>query len=158
MPLASLILSTAFSSVVSRPERFTKQNEGLRLFAYRDTRGILTVGYGHRVLRGEARTMTIDDAKRTFRRDYGRARLAVAAITTMHDIKPPPLVEVVLVDMAYNLGGSGLSGFHRMLAALAKRDYKTATTELRQSRYALQCPARVDRLCALLLRAGERDS
>jgi GH24 family phage-related lysozyme (muramidase) len=99
--------------------------------------------------------MNLADADRCFQRDYAEARVAVARLTTG---QLPRLVEVVLVDMAFNLGERGLSRFKLLLAAIARRDYKTAATELWLSHYALQCPHRVERLCALLNRAAEKES
>lgn len=59
---------------------------------------------------------------------------------------PGPLRAVI--DVAYNAGLDGLLGFHKMLAALQRGDYVTASTEVVNSTLA---PGRAKRLAALIL-------
>ena len=52
----------------------------------------------------------------------------------------------VLVNMAYNMGWGGLSGFQHALAALERHDYDTAADEFEDSLWAKQVPNRASRL------------
>ncbi len=54
----------------------------------------------------------------------------------------------VVIDLAYNAGINGLLGFHKMLAAMQRGDYVTASREVINSKLA---PGRAKRLAALLL-------
>ena len=57
-------------------------------------------------------------------------------------IQLPETVQEVLVEMAYQMGVSGLLKFKKMWAALAERDYETAAKEALDSRWAKQTPNR----------------
>jgi lysozyme len=58
--------------------------------------------------------------------------------------------DLVLFDMAYQMGVSGLLKFEKMLAAVARADYETAADELLDSNYARQTPERANRNAELL--------
>lgn len=85
-----------------------KEFEGLRLKAYRDTGGVLTVGYGHTSAAGDPRVttgliITEDEADAILRRDVAGAERDVAALVTV------PLNEnqfSALVSFVFNLGRS----------------------------------------------------
>ena len=53
-------------------------------------------------------------------------------------VEQPPAVRILLTDMAFNIGGNGLSKFKKMLAALKAKDYKAAAYELKDSKYYTQ--------------------
>jgi len=135
-------------SVNSVARRLIKAHEGLRLTPYRCTEGYLTIGYGRNlettgISRGEAEAMLdsdIDEAHRSlsfldFWSDLNDARKAA------------------LIDMAFNLGITGLMTFKKMLAALERKDYDAASSEILDSRYAIQVGARAIRI-ATIIRSG----
>jgi lysozyme len=54
----------------------------------------------------------------------------------------------VLIEMCFNLGLNGLLGFRNMIAAINKKDYASATIEMRGSRWASQIgSSRLENLC-----------
>ncbi len=53
--------------------------------------------------------------------------------------------QTIIISMAYQLGMHGLSKFKRMIAALEKGDFKTASIEALDSRWAVQTPHRAKR-------------
>ena len=59
-------------------------------------------------------------------------------------------VDLVLLDMSYQMGVSGLLGFKKMLAAIEAGDYQLAADELLDSSYAQQTPNRANRNAELL--------
>jgi len=61
--------------------------------------------------------------------------------------------QVAIVDMAYQMGISGLLGFAGMISAISEGDYHKASEEMLDSRYAKQTPARAHRN-AEIMRAG----
>jgi len=59
-------------------------------------------------------------------------------------------VQRALVQMAYQLGVSGLLGFKLMLAALERGDRETAAENALDSTWHTQTPARAERVAALI--------
>lgn len=59
--------------------------------------------------------------------------------------KQPYNVREVLFDMTYQLGRTGLLQFKKMLQAIEDKDYKLASKELMDSKYAKQTPNRAKR-------------
>lgn len=115
-----------------------KRHEGLRLAAYLDGGGALTVGYGHNCrarpvegvsLPGDRISRELADS--LFREDFRLAEAqAVSAMPWLENMSWPR--RAVLVNMTFNMGlggagsGRGVLGFRRMLAALRRGDYGAA--------------------------------
>lgn len=119
-----------------------QRDEGLMLFPYRDSRGLLTIGYGRCI---EKVGISKEEAEFLLENDIATARRAVLA----HIPMASALDEVrfgVLVQMAFNLGIMGLLQFHRMLAALAREDWADTAREMLDSRWAQQVGDRAVRL------------
>ena len=120
--------------------------EGFRARPYRDTRGVLTIGYGTNLSEGLTRPESLF---------LLRSRLERNGECLADKWKPwrlaGPRTRDVLADMAYQLGCVGVLEFKKMLAALARRDFTTAAREMMDSRYARQVPARAGHLEAILL-------
>lgn len=58
------------------------------------------------------------------------------AVSAVKDLSShPEEVQLVIIDMAYNLGGPRLSNFTKMIDALNKRDYQRAAEEMKNSRW-----------------------
>ncbi len=57
-----------------------------------------------------------------------------------------PIRQAVIIDMAYNLGVSGLLDFHKMIAAISKNYYTIAAAEIMDSKAAHELPNRYTRL------------
>ncbi len=62
-----------------------------------------------------------------------------------------PVRRAVLIDMAYEIGGSGLSQFHDMLEAVRAGNWDQAGAELRDSKLYSQVPHREDENIQCLL-------
>ena len=125
----------------------TKQHEGLRLKPYRDSVGVLTIGYGRNL---EDVGITREEAERMLERDLAGAYQAVAAWEWFADLSPAR--QQVLVEMAYNLGLRRLMGFGQMLAACKSGRYQDAADEMLQSRWAGQVGARARTLAETMRR------
>lgn len=128
------------------------EEEGLRLTPYRDSVGVLTIGYGTNITR-------IDDAEATFLLQH-RVRLATDDlqrafpwVSGLDDVRAG-----VLLDMTYNMGIQRLAGFTKMLSACAAGDYATASREMLSSLWAHQVGPRADRLAAIMLTGKEIDT
>jgi lysozyme len=57
-----------------------------------------------------------------------------------------PVVQVILLEMAYQMGCRGVGKFDNMWNALEVGDYRVAADEMLDSRWARQTPARANRL------------
>lgn len=125
-----------------------KTEEGFRATAYRDTAGHLTIGYGFNVDAGISQYAALE-----------LLTAQAAEVTEMlagfwwakglDDIRLS-----VLVDLAFNLGPSGLLHFPKMLTAIGTKDWQAAHDELLNSDAARQLPARYQAL-AVILYTGE---
>ncbi len=121
-----------------------KQDEGLRLEAYQDTRGNWTIGYGHTPAT-EGEVWDLQRAEDQLIMDLDQAA---------DDLdKALPWAEgmgvvrwSVLVNMAFNMGLSRLEEFHMALAAMQSGDYETAAAQMLNSLWASQVGERAMRL------------
>lgn len=82
-----------------------REFEGLRLKAYRDTGGVLTIGYGHTSGVKAGQEITREDAERLLRGDVLQAEQVVARHVDAGQLQSLPQGAYdALVDMAFNLG------------------------------------------------------
>ena len=143
-----------------------KREEGLRLEAYRDSEGVLTIGYGYNL------EVAMDDEERAYLNGHDPAdgvtqeqaewllrHRAERAIADFQRRWPPyadqPLtVRVALADMAYELGSVGLAGFHTMLRLLEQGDYTAAADDALQTLWAREVPNRARRVTDLFRSAA----
>ena len=127
-------------------EKDLRKDEGLRLKAYKDTVGVWTCGYGATgsdVKEGvvwtqeQADLRLLEDMKRAIK----DARSFFEGFNQLD-----PVRKTVIVNMAFNLGLTRLSGFKNFKAALVAKDYNTAALEMRSSKWATQVKQRATRL------------
>ena len=125
-----------------------KENEGLRLNAYTCSEGKITIGYGRNL---EGRGITQEEADYLFENDIERLTDSLMWCDMIQDT---PEVNIVLFDMAYQMGFAGLMKFKNMLAAIKVQDYNLAAHELLDSKYARQTPERAQRNADILRGLG----
>ncbi|RUR48814.1 lysozyme [Vreelandella populi] len=102
-----------------------KAHEGLRLNAYQDVVGVLTIGYGHTGTVKPGMTITKQEAEDILRRDVASFEKAV------NDLVTAPLNQNqfdALVSFAFNLGRGALQR-STLLRKLNARDYDGAAAE-----------------------------
>jgi lysozyme len=150
-------------------------HEGLRLFVYKDNDGSDTVGFGFHLDRltpaEKARLIASHGSMEAVYQNgitYAEACLLTsdvvdelttwAAKTFPWFLKLSETRQAVIIDMAYELGEgrpgrSGLLGFQKFLAAMARSDYSSAVAEMKNSAWANQVPGR-EQNDAKLLAAG----
>ena len=122
-----------------------KQHEGCRLRPYEDSLGVLTVGYG-RNLRDVP--FTEAEVELMFETDFERAKRAAQAFFIYELLDDPR--KGVLIELCFQLGPRGVSGFKNMLKAMERKDWHRAAEELLDSRYATQVPNRAKALADIL--------
>lgn len=140
-------------SLVDKIAAQLRRDEGLKLTAYRDTRGFLTIGYGRLIDSRKGGGITAEEALHLLSNDIAlRQRLILHHLpwsATLDEAR-----QGVLLNMAFQLGVPGLLRFKRMLRACADQHFADAAEEMRQSEWAKQTPQRCRRL-ATQMETGE---
>lgn len=119
---------------------YTGNHEGLSLKAYLDSVGKWTIGIGRNlddvgISKEEAEMLFVNDVRRTL------SDLA-SVFTDTEFNKYPDNVQLVLIDMMFQLGLTRFCTFKKMIAKVKALDFKGAADEILDSRYASQVPAR----------------
>jgi lysozyme len=126
-----------------------KSDEGWRPFAYQDTLGYWTIGYGFKVDNRGNDGLPME---------IGSIWLAQAAEQHWNDlvkalpwvIYQPEDVQRALANMVYQLGLSGVLGFSLMLKSLERGDREAAAVNALSSLWAKQTPERAKRVADLI--------
>ncbi len=126
-------------------------DEGRRHVAYLDTLGVWTIGVGHVAPDvHEGVIWTDEQIDAAFAADIGETILGVESrlpwVVKLDDARLG-----ALMNMAFQMGVSGLMGFPRMLAALKAGRWQEAHDQALESRWAKQTPARARRVANQLL-------
>ena len=137
--------------------------EGLRLQVYKDTLGIDTIGIGRNledrgITKEELNDLDIPTIEHVY--EYGITE-ADAVYLAENDVqiveeelvRAHPCVDrldsvrqLILIDMAFNMGVPRLCLFKKMWAAVHDEDYPTAAKEMLDSRWAKQVKGRATKL------------
>jgi lysozyme len=118
-----------------------RRDEGLRLKAYTDSTGHLTIGYGHNLENGIPEVVA--DALLAF--DITQASADVFAHLPW-SMQLDEARRGVLCNMAFNLGIGGLLKFVKMLKHAEAHNWSAAAKEMRDSKWATQVGPRAERL------------
>lgn len=129
---------------------YTERWEGRRPHVYTDTRGHLTIGVGFNLDRADARArigalgvnyedlrsgaldLTDDQITKLLEQDVSEAIDAASdSVNNLADL--PRAKQIVLVDMAFNLGAAGLRGFRKMIEAIQEERWEDAAVEMENS-------------------------
>jgi len=121
------------------------RHEGFQGMVYRDSKGILTIGYGRNlettgVSRAEAAAMLQQDAIEA--RDHCASYSYFDALRNAR--------KAALIDLCFNVGRLRYSDFVRMHEHLKRSEWWEAGEEIVQSKAHLQEPARIRELATIL--------
>ena len=131
-----------------------RAHEGCVETVYLDSLGKATIGIGHLVQPHEKErykegvTLSQQEIDDLFDIDLNRA--AAGAEELIGDIELPSVIELVLVEMVFQLGKKGVSKFKGMWKALSEKDFVRAAIEMRDSRWKLQTPGRCESLAKIV--------
>lgn len=130
---------------MERLVEMVKQHEGFRRTVYKDTVGKMTIGYGLNV---EDKGLDKFEAELLLRNHL----LELEAQLKEYDwFRIQDRVRKdALIDMAYNLGVTGLLQFKNMIRALRDKDYTQAKAEALDSKWARQVGVRADKISSML--------
>lgn len=122
-----------------------KRHEGLELKAYCDMVGKITIGYGRNLTdrginQAEAEALLTNDVV-AITQSLGREQWFI----DLDQVR-----QAVLIDVAFNVGLTGLMAFHRMLDCVRDGDYISAAAELRNSKAARMLPGRYGELADMM--------
>ena len=137
--------------------------EGLRLQVYKDTLGIDTIGIGRNledrgISKEELDWMDIPSTDHVYEWGITEADAVYLAtndvqIVEEELVRAHPCVDrldsvrqLILIDMAFNMGVPRLCKFKKMWAAVECGDYPTAAKEMLDSRWAKQVKGRATKL------------
>ena len=142
-------------------------HEGMVLNVYQDTLGIDTIGIGRNledrgISKEELDAMDIPNIETVYQ--YGITEvdavyLAENDVQIVEEelLRAHPCVDrldavrqLVLVDMAFNMGVPRLCKFKKMWAAIHEDDFSTAAKEMLDSRWATQVKSRSDKLANMM--------
>ena len=138
-------------------------SEGLRLQVYKDTLGIDTIGIGRNledrgISKEELDWMDIPSIDHVYEWGITEADAVYLAtndvqIVEEELVRAHPCVDrldsvrqLILIDMAFNMGVPRLCKFKKMWAAVEAEDFPTAAKEMLDSRWAKQVKGRATKL------------
>jgi len=132
-----------------------KQHEGFSPMVYSDTLGNLTVGWGHAFLESprpaSGAIFSLKQCIAFFEDDMQQVERDYVWLEEMFDLYDLDYVRRgVLKNMIFNLGIKKLLKFKKMLAAVEKGDWKKASREMLDSRWAKQVKRRAIELARMM--------
>jgi len=134
-----------------------KKHEGFRDTVYRDTLNKRTVGFGHLCVEDHWEDGKKYDKK--YLEDILEKDLQ-SAINQTHekckDLKISDDAKTIICEMIFQLGGTGVSKFRKMWAALQEDppNYFEAHVQMLDSRWSKQTPARAKEMAEQMQNAG----
>lgn len=133
-----------------------ERDEDRKSYLYKDSLGLWTIGCGRLVDKDKDKALTNKDA---FLSEDEMDLMENNDITKcLSDIESEPWMLAcdtdgrrrALVNMRFQLGPAGLRSFKNSLSMIQQRRWKDAATNLRQSIWYTQTPARAERVIRLI--------
>ena len=121
-------------------------NEGFRRKPYQCSEGVWTIGHGLTWLTEEESLHIL----------AGRiSKLHLDLLDTLGWYKDmPPEVQGVIIEMCYQMGFSGFKKFKKAISNMQDKNWKGASEEMLDSRWAKQTPNRARRLSDIVREHG----
>jgi len=125
-----------------------KSDEGCRLYAYPDSLGYTTIGYGRLIDRKKGGQISQDEALYLLQNDIARVEKQLSQYAWFNG--QDSVRQAALANMAFNLGAEGLLHFPHFLGFIYAKDYANAIKEIQNSHWHTQVGARADRIIRLI--------
>lgn len=133
--------------------RQLRRDEGVVEHAYIDSEGWTTIGVGRLIDKRKGGRLRDDEIEFLLQNDITEKTVELMRrapwVADLDDAR-----QGVLINMAFNLGVSGLLGFRKTLALIEAGDYAKASVEMLDSKWARQVKGRATRLSEQM-RTGE---
>lgn len=129
---------------INRSVDMLKTFEGFSGKLYRCTTGAQTIGYGFNVDAGmseRAAASLLEHQVTELYADLARFEF----FDELDEVR-----QSVIVQMAFQMGSSGLLKFRMMLEAIKQKDYAKASIEMLNSKWANQTPMRAKKMAAMM--------
>jgi lysozyme len=130
-----------------------KRQEGLKLKPYRCTANKLTIGYGRNL---EDNGVSEIEAETMLRNDIIKAEKNSELFPWYH--KLDGVRQAIIINMIFNMGFEGLKKFVKMIAAIEKNDYITASMEMKNSSWFKQVGVRGEELTIQMVTGKFKDT
>lgn len=123
-----------------------ERHEGKRKRPYPCSAGKITIGIGHNL---DAHDLPEDIIQRFFHTDINES---INTCTVLFKAWQwiPDMKQVVLANMAFQLGHNKLSGFKKLIAAVNTKDWQEAAKEMKDSKWYVQSGNRSIELVAIM--------
>ena len=131
-----------------------RRQEGVSTAAYQDSLGYWTIGVGRLIDTRKGSGLTLDEVNLLLDNDVERCYRECQKELPFFD-RLAVNQRRALVNMAFQMGVSGLLKFKRLLAAVEAGDNKLAWREGMSSLWAKQTPKRAMQVLTLLCEIGE---
>ena len=127
-------------------KKLIRDNEGVRLQYYKDSKGILTIGIGRNLEKG----ISVEECVFMFENDLVEAEITLGNIFGLAIFEENEKRVAALLDLAFNLGEPRLRKFVRLIDAVKERDWGKAAEEARNSLWYVQVGNRGKTIIGLL--------
>ena len=136
-------------------------DEGCKLEIYLDHLGYPTVGIGHLITEDDelygfevGSEVSQEHVDELFHADVQRTlRDCEFLYSDFNDL--PEEAQLIIANMCFQLGRPRLSGFKKMKAAVDSRDWREASRQMLDSKWAKQTPNRASRLSHRMAALGD---
>jgi len=127
-----------------------KIHEGFRDTIYLDTLNKKTIGYGHLIVHEdnfvEGKPYPKEELEALFDKDFEKGWELMIRFCSVNNLNVSEEAQEVLCEMIFQMGYSGVGKFKNMIKALQNKEYKIASIEMLDSRWAKQTPNRANEL------------
>jgi lysozyme len=128
-----------------------KKHEGYVASVYKDSLGIDTIGYGFAI-----KDLQLDEdiCDMILERKLKDLNDSIKIKFDWYKYMPPEIKNIV-TEMCYQLGVTGFSKFRKTIAYLQNKEWKNASIEMLDSRWAKQTPNRAKEMSNRVKKLGE---
>ena len=127
-----------------------KIHEGFRDMIYLDSLSKKTIGYGHLIVHEdkfvEGKPYPKEELEALFDKDFEKGWELMIRFCSVNNLNVSEEAQEVLCEMIFQMGYSGVGKFKNMIKALQNKEYKVASIEMLDSRWAKQTPNRANEL------------
>jgi lysozyme len=124
------------------------RHEGLKFFPYKCSQGKLTIGIGRNI---EDKGITKEEALFMLDTDIEQCEHDLAMLIFPEQFYLfPQNIQLVLVNMRFQLGHKGFKSFKKMIYAFQTADYQEAVVQMKDSKWAGQVPTRAKELILMV--------